>query len=241
MSKLKTKVLPLILILPAFLIALVPYFQLQPELWMRASEPTISLSQLSSIKDGPYTGKNAGADVPRLENVEQFESLRSCATAEPTGIIKTGVYVLKNWEESDLSRRTSNRRKFNGEKPEATKSTIRAFDSYHEYYLIKLPDGSYIPALFDRSYADKLERGESVTLPIGERLTTVPQAVSLLKDTCARYHVSPKYTLYMFDDVWYQQYGFYAWLIRLALAVFVFFLISIPSVLLAEKYLHFKI
>ncbi len=106
--------------------------------------------------------------------------------------------------------------------PEATDNPVQALQHYQEYYLIRLADGTYILAQFGGDYKDKIENGETATLPIGTRKTNTSAAKQYLKDICGVYGADHTYTLYMIDDEWQQEHEFTFFMIKYGAAAAVF-------------------
>lgn len=110
----------------------------------------------------------AGEDTPRLSGREEFEALVGTdpVTVEPEEVVATGVYGLKPWVNPSKITRTAmpNGRTVNTGRraPDATDNAITAVEHYQEFYLIRLPDQTYILAQFDRIYRAEIEKGGAV-------------------------------------------------------------------------------
>lgn len=86
--------------------------------------------------------------------------------------------------------------------PDATDSIVISVEYYQEYYLVKLPDRTYILAQFSDVYRDRLTADGSVTLPIGAKKTTSSAAREYLASICEEYDAGKIFSLYMIDDTW---------------------------------------
>ena len=184
------------------------YLLVNPVSWIDGQEH-VSAAAIAENPLEDYAGKLPKADIPVLQSAEEFADMtsRDFVTVSPSDVIPTGVYELKGWLNSnDLKkaymgngRTTSTGRTV----ARVTTNAMIALDYYNEYYLIKLPDGSYIPALFDSRYIAEIKSGEDVRLPVGKRLKTTNEALSPLLSAGKEYHIDATSTLYMFDNAWY--------------------------------------
>ncbi len=176
----------------------------------------------------------AGEDTPRLSGREEFEALAETdfVTAEPEEVIATGVYGLKPWVDPYKITRASmpnGRTVSTGRRaPDATDNAIMAAEHYQEFYLIRLPDRTYILAQFDRIYREEIEKGRAVTLPAGVKKPVSGEAQNYLKEICEKYGADSSRVLYMIDDEWQQEHDFPFFMIRLGIAAAVFFAVGIP-------------
>lgn len=182
----------------------------------------------------PDSAQMAGEDTPRLSGRDEFEALVGTdpVTAEPEEVVATGVYGLKPWVDPYKIARTTmpnGRRVSTGRRaPDATDSAIMAVEHYQEFYLIRLPDQTYILAQFGRMYREEIERGGPVTLPEGIKKTVSAEAQKYLKEICEAYGADSSCVLYMIDDEWQQRHDFLFFMIKLGIAVAVFFAVGIP-------------
>ncbi len=182
----------------------------------------------------PDSAQMAGEDTPRLSGRDEFEALvgTNPVTAEPEEVVATGVYGLKPWVDPYKIARTTmpnGRRVSTGRRaPDATDSAIMAVEHYQEFYLIRLPDQTYILAQFGRMYREEIERGGPVTLPEGIKKTVSAEAQKYLKEICEAYGADSSCVLYMIDDEWQQRHDFLFFMIKLGIAVAVFFAVGIP-------------
>ena len=173
----------------------------------------------------------AGEDIPRLSGKEEFVGLvgTKTVTAEPDEVIATGIYSLNPWVNPYQSGRGGRR------KPYATDSAITAAYDYQEFYLIRLPDQTYILAQFSSIYKEEIEKGGTVTLPAGVKKSVNSDANKYLKKICEAYGADSTCVLYMIDDEWQQAHDPMFFWIKLGAAVLVFFVIGVPLFAFADK------
>lgn len=201
----------------SFILALLIYQKIDPEKFIK-----------------PDSTHLAGEDTPRLSGREEFEALTGTdsVTAEPEEVVATGVYGLKPWVDPyKITRvRTPSGRTVNtGRKaPDATDNAVMAVEHYQEFYLIRLPDRTYILAQFDRIYREEIEKGGAVTLPAGVKKPVSGEAQKYLKEICEAYGADRSCVLYMIDDEWQQQHDFLFFMIKLLIAAAVFFAVGVP-------------
>lgn len=161
-----------------------------------------------------FTGKKAGADIPRVTGVEDFMARYPFEqfTVEPVNAVPTDVYELARWRSSTVvvGHRTRNY-------SQATTSALWAMTGYNEYYIIEFPDGTHALALFDRGLAADLAKGKAVTLPISARAGVNTYAKPYLQDICAEYGADLENVVYAFDDGWYKEHSGQILLIRLGI------------------------
>jgi len=176
----------------------------------------------------------AGEDTPRLSGREEFEALSGTdpVTAEPEEVVATGVYGLKPWVDPYKITRASTpngRTVSTGRRaPDATDSAIMAAEHYQEFYLIRLPDQTYILAQFSRIYREEIEKGRAVTLPAGVKKPVSGEAQKYLKEICEAYGADSSCVLYLIDDEWQQEHDFQFFMIKLGIAAAVFFAVGVP-------------
>lgn len=180
----------------------------------------------------PDSTQIAGEDIPRLSGSEEFEALvgTNPVTAEPEEVVATGVYGLKPWVNPYKAGRGNGRRA-----PDATDSMVTAIKDYQEFYLIRLPDQTYILAQFSGIYRDEIEKGGTVTLPAGVKKSVSSEARKYLTDICEAYGADSSCVLYMIDDEWQQAHDPQFFMIKLGFAVVVFFVVGVPLFAFCSK------
>lgn len=208
----------------SYILAFMTYQRIDPEKFIR-----------------PDGTQLAGEDIPRLSGREEFEALAGTepVTAEPEEVVATGVYGLKPWVDPyKITRTTTPNGRMVGtgrRAPDATDSAAMAVEHYQEYYLIRLPDQTYILAQFGRMYREEMERGVAVTLPAGVKKPVSVEAQKYLKEICGAYGADCSCVLYMIDDEWQQRHDFQFFIIKLGIAAAVFFAMGIPLFALVNR------
>ena len=169
----------------ALLVVLTIFFSIRPEGFLRRGEAAVTQAEVEAAGAAvSFTGKKAGANIPRVTGVEDFMAQYPFEqfTVEPVNAVPTGVYELARWRSSTavVGHRTRNY-------SQATTSALWAMTGYNEYYIIEFPDGTHALALFDRGLAADLAKGKAVTLPISARAGVNTYAKPYLQDICAEY------------------------------------------------------
>ena len=210
------------------LVLLTIFFQVHAEKFLHRDEASVTQTEIENAgAPASYTGKKAGADIPRVTGLEDFMAQYpfSQFTVEPVATTPTGVYELARWESG---RAVVNHR--TRIYPQATTNALWAMTMYNQYYMIEFPDGTHALALFDRGLAADIAQGESVTLPISVRSGVNTYAKPYLADICAEYGADTDNVVYSFDDEWYKEHKGQILLIRLGV---VFGIIVVAAVLWA--------
>lgn len=239
--KLIAKYIPYAAVIISLFAGYLTFQRVNPDAFLKKEGPPVTMDQISENAAKSYAGKTAGPDIPRLVRIGDFDAMAGAqyATAEPSKVIATGIYSLKPWVDPyEVTKgKTSGGRLYSTGRraPDATDNPLTAPDAYQEYYLIQLPDDTYILAQFSDSYRRAIERGEKVILPIGEKKANSSRAVSYLKKACEPYGASPDSSLYMIDDTWYQDHDFSMFMIKFAAAAVVFFVLAVGLMVVAKK------
>lgn len=240
----KIGILPIIVVIFCLIAAFFLFTKINPEGWLKKESKTVSLTDIPAGDNGAYTGKVAGEDVPRLTGSEEFEEMTGSQyiTVTPQKVIKTGVYGLKPWLDPyqiTKGRNNSGRLYTTGRKAaEVTDSAIMAASHYIEYNLIQLPDDSYILAQFSDTYRKAIEKGETVTLPLGIRKTTGKETRSYLNEICSQYGANPDYVLYAIDNEWNEEHEFTLFMIRVGISAVVFLVLAVVLLVAVDKVRH---
>ena len=235
-NKGKIGVIPVIVVLISLVAAFLLFTKLNPEGFIKEQGAVVNQADIPANDKGASTGKTAGEDIHKLTGSEEFLDISDTeyVSAVPKQVIRTGIYGLKPWldpYEVNKSRRNRSGRKA----AEATDSFIVAASNYLEYYLIKLPDDSYILAQFSDTYRKSIEKGETVTLPLGIKKTNRKLTKDYLSDICSQYGASPDYVLYAIDTEWNKEHNFTVFIIRFGISAVVFLILAVALLTAAEK------
>lgn len=229
------KILDFVLVIAAIVLAVYVGKNIGLEYLMRGGEEPVTLSMTKEGLPEDYIGRQAGDDIPRVENAESWEEARATdyITIQPVGIISTGVGALHPWIDPYS---TPTRRNRGGWKASViTNMALDIFNEYGEFYLLQLPDESYILAQLPMEEVRKLKMGKETTLPVGRKIPLNMQAKSSLDGICYEYDVPMDDVFYCINDKWNGSHEFGLLLLRIGIAVLVLFSFGIAFIMLAEK------
>jgi hypothetical protein len=211
-----SKLLNTVVSVAIFLVAAAVFFEIRPQDFLRKDDEAVMYAEIQAAGAGmSFTGKKAGADVPRIAGAEEFMAQYpfDAFTAQPVNAVPTGVYELARWKSGAYAarHRTQN-------SPRVTTSVFWAMTGYNQYYMLELSDGTHVLALLERDLAEKLERGNTVTLPVSARAGVDFAAKPYLREVCAQYGADADNVIYAFDDAWYADNSGKLALIRVGIA-----------------------
>ena len=147
-------------------------------------------------------------------------------TAEPVGIVQTGISSLSPWEDHYYTQRVKGRTTGRQIRlPEITSSGWDLPGSYLHYYLLELPDYTYIVAQIPQETAKAIEKGKSVTLPIGQKVSMTSAAQNELSAICEEYGADMDGMFYAFNDKWQEEHQFILLLLRFGAAALLWFVL----------------
>lgn len=226
-------------VLTAFACAIPFFISWNPEALFKFNEPPVSIRTITQNITADFTGAPAGADIPRLTGAEDFSKIIHLAdyvTAEPVGIIQTGISSLKPWEDRSYPQRVNGRATGRQIRlPEVLSSGFDFSGSYQPYYLLELPDHTYIVAQIPKETAKAIEKGERVTLPIGQKVSTTRAARNGLSAVCAQYGADPDNMFYAFNDKWQEEHQFIFFLLRFGAAALLWLVLTAGLTLVGGK------
>ena len=87
----------------ALLVVLTIFFSIRPEGLLRRGEAAVTQAEVEAAGAAvSFTGKKAGADIPRVTGVEDFMARYPFEqfTVEPVNAVPTDVYELARWRSS---------------------------------------------------------------------------------------------------------------------------------------------
>lgn len=234
-----TKVLEFVAVIAAIAVGILVEENLSIESILQRNEEQVTLSMTEKGRPEEYVGMQAADDIPRIEDVKAWEDTwqTSCITVEPVDIVSTGVGVRHPWVSaySNSSRRRGSRRR-----ADVTRTAFDIFDEYGEYYLIQLPDESYILAQMSKDNARKLKAGKEITLPIGRKQAVNSQVIPQIKDICQEYNVNMEGVFYCINDSWNEEHSTKLILIRIAIILAVTFILGFILITVIDKIFKVK-
>lgn len=168
---------------------------------LRSKEEPVTLAMTEGGLPEDFIGMPAGDDIPRIEDAQTWEDTwqTSYVTIEPIGIIPTGIGARYSWISAytDSSRRGGPRKR-----ADVSRMSLDFLGEYGEYFLLQLPDQSYILAQMPTSDARKLKAGKAVTLPIGRKSAVHRQVLANIQELCQEYEVNTEGVFYCINDTW---------------------------------------
>ncbi len=216
MKKTMIKVLEFAAVIVALVIAAIVTMNIGVESLLRGKEEAVTLSMTEEGLPEDYIGMPAADDIPRIEDARMWEDTwqTSYVTAEPTDIIFTGVGARYSWVSAYTN---TGRRGGPRKRADVTNMALDILGEYGEYYLIQLPDESYILAQMPRDIARKLKAGAKIALPVGRKTASHRQVISRIEDLCQEYHVDTENVLYCINDKWNEGHSLLVQFIRLGI------------------------
>lgn len=219
------------------------FFVWNPERLLQSQTP-VTKSDIRREPAKDFAGAVAGQDIPRLQSGADFARLPSragYATAQPLAVVSTGVHSLQPWVNPYYSKtfkgRTSGAKQ---RKPQIIQSDLPIVEGYSQYYLLQLPDKSYILAQIPPNDAKAIAKGESVTLPVSKKTGLTASARKALLAVCQKYNVKTNGVLYAFNDQWQKDNFFLLFIIRFAAAALLFFVLAVVLMKAGGTLLHVK-
>lgn len=210
------------------------------EMLLRSKEEPVTLAETENGMVEDYIGYPAAADIPRIETVQAWEDAwqTSCFTIEPIGIIPTGIGERHPW----ISMYTSQFSRLGGsrKREDVTRIALDFLGEYAEYYLLQLPDQSYILAQMPVSVAAQIKAGKKITLPIGKKGAVHVRALANMEELCEQYHVYTKGVFYCINDQWNEAHSGWIQFICILIIFVVLFAVGIPLFIVIDKVFKVK-
>ena len=222
----------------ALICAFPVYLNWNPESLFKREETPITKSDIEQDGTEDFTGATAGEDIERLSGAEDFSEILygiDYVTAEPVGIVPTGVYSLKAWESLYDTHVYKGRSSPGDRRAEVKRGDSVEQAYYNQYYLLELPDHSYILAQIPQEAADAIEKGEHITLPIGQKVGMMDMARDYLSDICGEYGADMDGVLYTFDNEWQEEHLSSISLLRTGTTVALWLVLSVGFTLVGTK------
>lgn len=240
--KKKETMITMISVLLALVCSLQFFLNWNPETLLQREETPVTMNDIARGGTADFTGSVAGEDIPRLTGAEDFAEILSgnYVTAEPVGIVPTGVYSLKAWESHFNTHIRNGRTSTRSRRANVRKSGFAIQENYNQYSLLELPDHSYILAQIPQAAAAGLANGERVTLPIGQKVGMLDDARNYLSSICGEYGMDMDGVLYTFDNEWHEERRFTLFLLRFGTAAVLWLVLSVGLMLTGGKILGIK-
>ena len=221
-------------VIAAIIVGILAAENLSIESMLRRNEESVTLSMTEKGLPEEYIGMPAADDIPRIEDAETWENTwqTSYITVKPISIVSTGVGVRHPWVSTytKASRRRGTRRR-----ADVTSTVLDIFDEYGEYYLIQLPDKSYILAQMSKDDAGKLKAGKEITLPIGRKGAVHVQILPKIKDICQKYNANTEGVFYCINDNWNKEHSTIMTFIRIGIIAAFTVILGVILIMIFDK------
>lgn len=214
MKKTMIKVLEFAAVITALVIAALAAMNIGVESWLRGKEEAVTLAMTEGGLPEDYIGMPAADDIPRIEDAQMWGDTwqTSYVTVEPSDIVSTGIGARYSWVSAYTN---TGRRGGPRKRADVTNMALDILGEYGEYYLIQLPDESYILAQMPKDTARKLKAGAKLALPIGRKVSSNRKVISRIEDICRKYDVDTENVLYCINDKWNEGHSMLVQFIRL--------------------------
>ena len=128
-----------------------------------------------------------------------------------------------------------------GRKADVINTKFDIFNEYGEYYLVQLPDDSYVLAEVSLEEARKIKAGKSVALPVGRKQNADSRVLPNIQNICEEYGVADMEKIfYCIDDQWNQNNNFKVLMIRLAVGAVVVLALGTILIMVVDKIFKVK-
>lgn len=209
------------------------------ESMLRKNLEPVTLAKTEEGLPEECIGRPAADDIPRIQDFAAWEEAwdTSYITIEPKSIVASGVGVRYPWVSIyNRSRRGGQRRK-----PDVINTKFDIFNEYGEYYLVQLPDDSYVLAEISLEDARKVKAGKSVTLPVGRKMNSDSRVIPNIQELCEKYDVADTdKVFYCIDEQWNQKNNFKVLIIRFAIGAVVVLVLGTILITLVDKIFKVK-
>lgn len=231
-------IIPTVSSLLSLVCASLLFLNWNPEALFRQEETPVTMNDIEQGGTEDFTGSAAGEDIPRLTGAADFSEILydlDYVTAEPVGIVPTGVYSLKPWVSHYNTHTYKGRTTTGSRRAEVSTSGLDILGNYNQYYLLELPDHTYILAQIPDKEADAITKGESVTLPIGQKVGMTDTARSRLAAVCGEYGADMDGVFYAFDNEWQEEHHTTLLLLRFGAAALLWFVLAVGLTLAGNQ------
>ncbi len=239
MKKMVVKVLEGTSVIVALIVGAFLMNTISVESLLRGKEEPVTLAMTEDGLQEDFIGLPAGDDIPRITSLEDWDNTWavSCVTIEPVSIIPTGIGARYSWVSAytNASRRGGARRK-----ADVTRTSFDIMGEYGEYFILQLPDQSYILAQIPRDSAPQPKAGKSITLPIGKHDGVHGQVLANIQDLCDEYDVNTEGVFYCINDKWNQSHSLMVPLIRIGIILGTALVLGTILIMIVDKIFKVK-
>lgn len=239
MKKLVVKALEGASVIIALVIGVILMNTISVESMLRGKEEPVTLAMTEDGLQDDFVGLPAGNDIPRVTSAEEWDNTwaSSCVTIEPVSVISTGIGARYSWVPAytNASRRGGARKK-----AEVTRMALDVLGEYGEYFILQLPDQSYILAQISKDDARKLKAGKAVTLPVGKKGGVHRQVLANITDLCEEYNVNTEGVFYCINDKWNESHHIMLQLIRIGIALGTTLVLGTILIMIVDKVFKVK-
>lgn len=239
MKKMIGKGLEFASVIIALIVGVIVARSIGVESMLRGKEEPVSLAMTEEGLYEDFIGLPAGDDIPRVENAQDWEDTLSvsCVTIEPVNIIPTGIGARSAWVDAYTN---SGRRGGPRRRADVTRMSLDFLGEYSEYFLLQLPDQSYILAQISADDARKLEAGKISVLPVGTKGGVHRQVLANITDLCEQYDVNTEGLFYCINDQWNADHYIMVQLARLGIGFVVVLVLGTILITIVDKVLKVK-
>ena len=234
----RKKLIPIISVVFSFVCAILLFLNWNVESLFQQDEMPVTMSNIKHDAKTEFTGFTAGEDIPRLVSADDFSTMQTKVdymTAEPIGIVATGVSSLKPWVDHYTTKSYKGRTSTGSRRAEVTQSKFDIWNNYNPYYLLELPDHTYLLAQIPQTAADAIKKGKNITLPIGQKVGITDTAKRYLTPICKEYGVDINGVYYAFNNQWQKEHHSTFLLIRFGISAVLWLALSVGITLLGNK------
>ena len=239
MKKLVVKVLEGASVIISLIVGVLLMNTISVESMLRGKEEPVTLAMTEDGLQEDFVGLPAGDDIPRITSLQEWEDTwaTSCITIEPLSVIPTGIGARYSWvgAYSNVGRRGGARKK-----ADVTRTAFDIMGEYGEYFILQLPDQSYILAQISKEDARKLKAGKEITLPVGKKDGVHRQVLANIQDLCDEYNVNTDGVFYCINDQWNQSHSMMVQLIRIGIALGTTLVLGTILIMIVDKILKVK-
>lgn len=225
-------------IIIAIIIAVITVKNLNIESMLRGKEEPVTSAMTESLLSEDIIGMPAADDIPRIEDVQEWEDTwqTSYVTIEPLSIIPTGYGTRHPW----VSAYSTGRRGRIRNRPVVSEMAFDILDEYGEYFLVELPDGSYILAQMSADDAGKIKSGKQFALPIGHKSAANGTVLANISDLCEEYDVYTDGVFYCINDAWNESHSLTIQLIRIGAGILTTLVLGTIFITIIDKIFKVK-